>query len=49
MISFAAEERFLLFSVLRTRGILRDPAFCARGVSVPVGLAETAGFCMLLV
>ena len=49
MISFAAEERFLLFSVLRTRGILRDPAFCARDVSVPVGLAETAASCMHLV
>ena len=49
MISFAAEEKFLLVSVLRTRGILRDPAFCARDVSVPVGLAETAASCMQLV
>ena len=42
MISLANEDRFLVFSVLRTSGILRGPAFCVRGVSVPVGLAETA-------
>ena len=48
MISLADEDRFLVFSVLRTSGILRGPACYVRGVSVPVGLAETAASCMLL-
>ena len=48
MISLAAEDRFLVFNVLRTSGILRGPACCVRDVSVPVGLTETGASCMLL-
>ena len=48
MISLEDADRFLVFSVLRTSGILRGPACCVRAVSVPVGLAETAASCTLL-
>ena len=48
MISSAAEDRFLLFSFLRIRGILGDLVSCEGGVAVPDGLAGTVVFCMPL-
>ena len=48
MISSAVEDRFLLFSFLRIRGILGDLIACEGDVPVPVGLAGTVVFCMPL-